>query len=69
MKRRTDITLHELIKSAKIEKRQIAKNMNISPQWLSVLLAKNSDDLTISQLRSIVRAIGLDLNVSIDVRL
>jgi predicted XRE-type DNA-binding protein len=68
IKRRTDIILHELIRTSKVEKRKIAKSMGISPQWLSALLAKDPDDLTINQLRSIVQAIGLELIVSVEVR-
>lgn len=67
MKRRVEITLEQLIKDSRVEKRTIAKKMGISPQWLSVLLAKPQDELTIKQLRSIVHAIGLELTVSIDV--
>ena len=69
MKRRHDITLADLIRESKVEKRTIAKKMGITPQWLSALLAKHPDDLTINQLRSIVQAIGLELTVSVDVRI
>jgi predicted XRE-type DNA-binding protein len=68
-KRRHDITLADLIRESKVEKRRIAKDMGITPQWLSTLLARDPDDLTITQLRAIVKAIGMELTVSVDIRI
>ena len=61
------MSLEELIKTSGVPKSRIAKSMNISPQWLSTLLSKDTNDLTINQLSGIVRAIGFELSVSVDI--
>ena len=68
IKKRVNITINDLIKVSGKSKSTIAKEMGISPQWLSVLLSKHPDDLTVGQLKQICTALGLQLTVSADIK-
>ncbi len=63
---RSSTGLETLIKQSGISKKKIAKTLKISPQWLSKLLSKDPEDLTIRQLKDILGAIHIDMSILIE---
>lgn len=69
IKKRVNISINDLIKLSGRRKSSIAKEMGITPQWLSTLLSKHPDDLTVGQLKQICTALDLQLTVSVDIKI
>ena len=63
---RNAVGLEAIIKQSGISKKKIAKSLNISPQWLSKLLSKDTEDLTVRQVKDILRVIGIDMSIVLE---
>lgn len=58
--------LNYYIQVQKVPKKLIAEKMNISPQYLSRLLSKPIEELTIGQVEGICKAIKLTLKLYLE---
>lgn len=58
-------TLKELLKQANITQTALAKRLNVSRTYLSTIVNKDIDDISLTTLRSICTALGYTLSITI----
>lgn len=63
---RTSNNLNYYIQVQKVAKKDIAKKLSISPQYLSKLLSRPLEELTIGQIKGICNAIGLTFRLYLE---
>lgn len=68
-KKRYKGTIVTLLKEHKVTNKELAKSLGVTPVWVSRLLSRPTEDLTVRQLRAIANAIGYELSISLDIKL
>jgi len=57
------LDINKAIKDSKVQKKEIAKQLGITPQWLSNLLAKPMEEWSLKQIKTITSLLGYDCDI------